>query len=87
MILLFSFNPVPGKDYAKLEQVLKSTGTWWHHLEGVWLVRTPESPQVWYEKVKPYLDSDESFLVIEVHGNYQGWLPKQAWEWLNGQFR
>jgi len=34
-------------------------------------------------KIKPYLDSNDRLLVIEVVNNKQGWLNKKQWDFIN----
>lgn len=34
-------------------------------------------------KIEPYLDSNDSLLVIEVVNNKQGWLSKEQWNYIN----
>lgn len=72
-----------GKDYTGLYTALKSSYNWWHQLDSTWLVATNESlVQVW-NRIAPHLDLNDIALVIEVKRNYQGWLPKDAWDWIN----
>jgi len=72
----------PGKDYSSLYKTLKSAVTWWHYLDSTWLIETSESSAVWYNKIAPSLDANDHILVIQVTKNYEGWLPKEAWDWI-----
>lgn len=84
MILLVSYDlKVPGKDYAKLYEVLKSASGWWHHLESTWILSTTESVDSWCEKIRAAIDENDSYIAVDITGkNRNGWLPKNAWQWL-----
>lgn len=83
MVLLITYDlRYPGRDYSGLYQEIKSAGTWWHHLESMWLIETQLNPQQWYSKLAPNLDANDHLFIIQVQGNYWGWLPKEAWDWL-----
>lgn len=87
MLLLITYDlNRPGQKYDEIHEAIKSAGYWWHHLESTWLVQTSNGPKYWYEKLEPYLDSNDHLLIIEVKNNYWGTLPKRAWEWISGAF-
>lgn len=69
------------KDYKGLYDVLK-TYAYMHYLDSTWLISTSESTQTIYDKVKPHIDENDCLLVIQAKQSYNGWLPKDAWEWL-----
>jgi hypothetical protein len=73
----------PGQNYAPLYEAIKSCGVWWHHLDSTWLVDTPLSAGAIWDRLAPNVDSNDSVLVIGVTGEYSGWLPKKAWDWIN----
>jgi hypothetical protein len=33
-----------------------------------------------WDRLTPHIDKNDFFLVIGVTRNYQGWLPKDAWD-------
>lgn len=73
---------VPGRDYNDLYEEIKSSGRWWHYLESSWIVITEESPQQIWDRLGSHLDNNDFMLIIEVRCNVQGWLPKDAWDWI-----
>ncbi len=74
----------PGQNYDKLYEAIKELGAWWHYLRSVWLVDTNWSSNDIRNKLRPYIVDDTDYLlVIHVQRDYSGWLPKDAWEWLN----
>lgn len=73
----------PSRDYTGLYEAIKKSPKWWHFLQSTWLVLTSESAvQVW-NRLAPHIDNNDSLLVIEVRNNKEGWLPKEAWDWIN----
>jgi hypothetical protein len=70
------------RDDNVLINAIKSYGTWWGYA-GVWMIATPANIDSVYAYLKPYFFNNEHFLVIEIRRNYTGWLPQNAWNWLN----
>lgn len=87
MVYLISYDlNKTGKNYEGVYQAIKdaSTGVWCHPLESTWLIKsTLSSANSVFEKIKPELDSDDRCFVIEVSNNYQGWLTKKMWDYIN----
>ena len=87
MIVGYDLNK-PGKDYDGLIEKLKSFGAWWHHLDSTWLVKTEMSPVELRDALKPYLDSTDELLVIDVSGAARAWVgfSDRASAWLKETF-
>lgn len=75
----------PGQNYEALYEAIKSCGVWWHHLGSTWLVDTSLNAQGVWDRLAPHVDKNDFFLVIGVTREYQGWLPQEAWDWINQQ--
>jgi hypothetical protein len=73
----------PGRDYSGLHEAIKSCGVWWHYLGSTWLVDTTLDAAGIFASLKPHIDTNDYMLVIRVAGDKQGWLPKEAWNWIN----
>ncbi len=73
----------PGRDYSGLYKELKKTNKWWHYLESTWLLYTSETPIDIWKRLCDHIDKNDYILIIEVRDNMQGWLPKEAWNWLH----
>ncbi len=83
MILLITYDlKAPGRNYAGLYESIKSSGTWWHHLESIWLVETNQTPEQWYNKLATQMDQNDNLFIVQVTRNYFGYLPQKAWDWL-----
>jgi hypothetical protein len=75
----------PGQHYEPLYVAIKSCGDWWHHLQSTWLVDTTLTAKGIWDRLAPHVDQNDSVLVIGVTRDYQGWLPKEAWDWINSR--
>lgn len=73
----------PGRNYEKLYEAIKASGKWWHYLESTWLVVSNETSQQIWNRIAPTIDKNDFVLVIEVRRDSFGWLPKDAWDWIN----
>ena len=76
----------PGQNYDKVIQAIKdaSTGVWCTYWKSAYLIRSNyEDASDVFSKIKPYLDDNDTALVIEVKNNKQGWLTEKAWDYIN----
>lgn len=72
-----------GKDYDGLIKELKKSSSWWHYLDSTWLIYTQETPEQIWARISSHFDKNDYALIIRVARDYQGWLPKEAWDWIN----
>lgn len=84
MILLITYDlKKPGKDYTALHNVIKTAPKWWHYLESTWIIQTYESVDIWNSRLTKVLDQNDHLLIIDITKSpRQGWLPKEAWDWI-----
>lgn len=73
----------PGRDYTSMYEAIKKGRNWWHFLESVWIVATAESAAEIWTALHVHMDRNDYLLIIEVRDNVQGWLPKDAWDWIH----
>ena len=86
MIVLITYDlKQPGRNYTDLYEAIKSFGDWQHPLESTWFVHVPDntSLDLIVEKLKASADKNDFFFAVEITKNYQGWLPKSFWTWLD----
>lgn len=77
----------PGKDYKGLSEELQRSPSWWHYLESTWLISTREDANQLYNRLREHLDVNDSILVVQAGTGVQGWLPKDAWTWIQQNLR
>ena len=86
MVVLVTYDLLkPVKDYEKLIDAIKTYANWWHYLESVWLLDTGSSAAEVGIYLNKFIDRDDSLMAIRVTKDYEGWLPADAWNWLNGK--
>lgn len=76
----------PGQKYDDVINAIKeaSTGVWCTYWKSSYLIKSNyQTAKEVFEKIKPYLDENDSVLVIEVNNNYQGWLTDKQWNYIN----
>jgi hypothetical protein len=83
-IITYDLNS-PGQNYPALHEAIKSFGTWAKPLESTWLVETDLTAQGISARLRPYMDGNDSLLVIGVTRDYQGHLATSIWDWLRAR--
>ena len=74
------------KDYSALYDAIKGiSGDYQHPLESVWLVSTPLNREQVFNLIHKEMDERDNLLIVEVKGNYYGWLKNSVWEWLKSK--
>jgi hypothetical protein len=72
-----------GRNYEPFFTALKDGSTrWWHYLEATWIVETPKSPHEYANILYPHIRNADRLLIVKITSEHQGWLPKEAWDWL-----
>lgn len=77
----------PGRDYSGLYTAIQGCGEWWHYLGSTWLINTTLDAQQIWSRLSMHVDRNDVVLVIGVSKDYQGWLPQEAWQWINDRQR
>ncbi|MGM4931790.1 hypothetical protein [Tardiphaga sp. 619_E2_N8_5] len=79
---------MPGRDYSGLYEAIKSSGSsWWHYLGSTWLVDTTRNASGIWNHLQPHVDKNDYMLIIGVTNDNSGWLPKEAWDWINSRIK
>ncbi len=85
-VYLIGYDLKSGEDYTPLVTEIKAIapGQWWHYLDSTWFVSTTLTAQEVTARLLPQIDqAKDHLLVMEASRNKQGWLPQEAWDWLN----
>ena len=72
-----------GHDYTPFFNEIKKAPKWWHYLSNVWIIISEEDVSSWERKLVPLTVVGDNLLIIEVRRSSGGWLPKEAWGWIN----
>jgi hypothetical protein len=72
------------KDYSPFFQAIKANSIqWWHFIDSIFIVYTNHSADEYAHFLYPHIENTDSLLVTRLQHEEQGWLPKEAWDWLN----
>lgn len=58
----------PGQNYNDLYEAIKKIGTWWHHLDSTWIIRSSQSAEEIRDQLKANIDSNDKLIVIILTG-------------------
>lgn len=73
----------PGQDYTKLHDKIKSFGTWWHHLDSTWIVKSKKLASEIRDDLDGFIDTNDELLVVKFGDSWAGkGLEKRAYDWL-----
>ncbi len=72
------------RNYGGLFLAIKGLGVWWHYLDSTWIIKTNlTSSQIW-PYLAQHITTTDHLLIIKIDTNDKyGWLPQDAWNWLN----
>jgi hypothetical protein len=83
-LITYDLNNKAIRSYESLFLAIKSVGPWWHYLESTWIVKTNlTSAQIW-DYLASHITSTDRMLIVKIDNSDKwGWLPQDAWNWLN----
>jgi hypothetical protein len=85
LIITFAHNNAQ-KDYTSFFEAIKANSKeWWHFMESTWIVVTDHSVNDFARFLYPHIQRTDYVLVARLNEEHQGWLPKEAWDWLNSK--
>lgn len=58
----------PGRNYDKLYEAIKSFSEWAHITESTWFIKSTDSCEQVRDKLKAYMDGNDSLFVAELTG-------------------
>ena len=66
-----------------IEDEIVEFGSWWRYFGDVWIVDTEMTVDEMTAVLLNFLHPKDDLLIIGIQAPYQGWLPEDAWEWLD----
>jgi hypothetical protein len=83
-VLLVTYDlRTPGHNYNPFYEALMQQGTWWHYISSTWLIATTKTPKELHSAVVSHITISDPLLVVAIKRPYWGFLPKEAWDWIN----
>lgn len=73
----------PGQNYTPLYDAIKAYRDWQHPMESLWAVYTDKDANAISDDLREHIDENDCLLVVAMDSEYQGWLPKSFWTWVN----
>jgi hypothetical protein len=74
ILIACDIHPPKGEAYEYLVKAIQSLGTWWHHLETIWIVRCAYTPGEIRDRLKSHVGIEDQLLVIDISGDSAGWV-------------
>lgn len=73
-------------DYSAMYDAIKGvSGDYQHPLESVWLVNTPMDRVQLFNTIHAKMNPQDYLLIVEIKGNYYGWLNTNVWQWMKSK--
>lgn len=73
----------PVEKYEPFFNELKNSTYWWHYLNSTWIVIRYDALAELGPKLRRLIFTNDRLLVMPAKGPADGWLPKDAWDWIN----
>jgi hypothetical protein len=85
ILIACDIHPSKGEAYEYLVKTIQSLGSWWHHLETIWIVRSAYTPGEICDRLKSHVGIEDQLLVIDISGDTAGWagVNDTGSKWLN----
>jgi len=78
ILIAYDIHPPKGKIYDELVRAIQSLGTWWHHLETIWIVQCAKTPDEIRDRLTSHIGAEDQLLVIDISGDAAGWAGVDA---------
>jgi len=72
ILIAYDIHPPKGEAYENLIEAIRSLGTWWHHLETVWIVRCAHTPAEIRDRLKSHIGTEDQLLIVDISGDVAG---------------
>jgi len=84
MILTISYDlNRAGQNYTDLYDTIKTAPGYISAMDSFWFINTTESVKTWSDRLLKVIDKNDDLFIVDITGqSRQGWMSKDAWEWL-----
>lgn len=73
---------LPTNKYKPLFEELQRSHRWFHYIANTWIVLRTDTLVELQPKLTALIFKNDRMLIMPAKGPAQGWLPKDAWEWI-----
>jgi hypothetical protein len=74
ILIGYDIHPPRGEAYDAINRAIQALGSWWHHLETIWIVQCPYTPGEIRDRLKGHIGIEDQLLVIDISGDEAGWV-------------
>ena len=68
-LIAYDLHDPKGALHDRLVEKIMSLGSWWHHLETIWIVKSVHGPAHIRDHLQLHIGSDDQLLVIDITGD------------------
>jgi hypothetical protein len=83
-IVCYDLKELPFR-YTPLYEELKQSEHWLHHLTSTWIVLRYDALVEFAPKLQRLIFTNDRLIIMPAKGPAEGWLPKEAWDWINAR--
>lgn len=74
-------------NYQPFLREIEQIGSWWRYMDRTWIVATDLPLKEVADRLTKHLGQPDRLLIIPLKQPYTGWLPNEAWEWIDEMYR
>jgi hypothetical protein len=73
----------PTNNREKVENAIKSLGTWCKYVSTTFLVKTDSDSSTVQDVATKHLDSNDAMIICKIEKPILGWLSQAQWNWIH----
>ena len=77
----------PIEKYVPFFEELRRSYKWSHFIENTWIVLRHDTLVETGHKLRPLIFQSDHLLIMPAKGPADGWLPQEAWQWIQENVR
>lgn len=83
-IIVYQLRDYSNVNYMPFYDAIKTNypNRWNHFVEDGWFVKTDDTAEQIYDKIRPFMQKTDSLFVSEITDDFKGWLAVSVWPWL-----
>ena len=86
-VITYDLNQGVFHSYTSFLNEIQSLGPWEKYMDRTWIVATHIGLQEISDRLTRHLGQPDRLLIVRLEAlQYQGWLPPEAWDWINRHY-